>query len=117
MWTQWSLTHLTIGTRKLDSGTQTPEYIKFQDNYDTLSRTLRNHVAPNVLANKLFSAHLIGEDLKQQVNNNYMDEAVRIDKLLAAVHDKIRSNCKVFQKFVKILEDYDHLELNQIMKL
>lgn len=73
-------------------------------------------MAPNGLANKLFTANFIGDDLKRKAYNENVDEAVRIDKLLAAVHNQIESNCKVFQKFVEILEGYDDLE-ELIMKL
>lgn len=100
---------------KLVSGKQTQEYNKIQENCAILSRTLANHVPPNDLANKLFAAQLIGEDLKRQANRGNVDEVVRIDNLLAAVHNQIELNCTVFQKFIEILQDYDQLE--ELLKL
>ena len=100
---------------KLMSGKQTPEYKKIQENYDKLSSTLVHQVLPGDLANKLFAAHLISEDLMRQANREIVDEAVRINNLLAAVHNQIELNCKMFQKFIKILEDYD--QLTELLKL
>ena len=100
---------------KLMSGKQTPEYSKVQENYAMLSKTLANLVPPNDLANKLFAAHLIGEDLKQQASNDNVNKTARIDNLLAAVHNQIELNCTVFQKFIEILQDYDQLE--ELLKL
>ena len=91
------------------SGKQTPEYKKIQENYDKLSSTLAHHVLPGDLANKLFAARLIGEELKQESNREIVGESTRINNLLAAVHNQIELNCKMFQKFIKILEDYDQL--------
>lgn len=100
---------------KLVSGKQTQEYNKIQENCAILSRTLANHVPPNDLANELFAAQLIGEDLKRQANRGSVDEVVWIDNLLAAVHNQIELNCTVFQKFIEILRDYDQLE--ELLKL
>ena len=97
------------------SGKQTPEYKKIQENYDKLSSTLARHVLPGDLANKLFAAHLIGEELKQESNREIVGETTRINNLLAAVHNQIELNCKTFQKFIKILEDYD--QLTELLKL
>jgi len=87
----------------------------FLENYDKISSTLINLVAPNDLANKLYSAKLIGWNLKRQANRNIVDEAERIGKLLSAVHNQIELNCTAFQKFIKILEDYSELE--ELLKL
>ena len=97
------------------SGKQTREYKKIQDNYATLSSTLTDHVSPGDLGNKLFQAHLIGRDLKRAANKELTDEAVRINKLLAAVHNQIELNSENFYKFIKILEDYK--QLKDLMKL
>jgi len=67
-------------------------------------------VAPNDLANKLYSAKLIGWNLKRQANRNIVDEAERIGKLLSAVHNQIELNCTIYHKFIEILEDYSQLE-------
>ena len=91
------------------SGKQTPEYKKIQENYDKLSSTLVHQVLPGDLANKLFAAQLISEDLMRQANRYHVDEAVRINNLLAAVLNQIELNSKTFQKFINILEDYDQL--------
>ena len=100
---------------KLMSGKQTLEYKKIQENYDKLSSTFARHVLPGDLANKLFAAHLIGEELKQESNREIVGETTRINNLLAAVHNQIELNCKTFQKFIKILEDYD--QLTELLKL
>ena len=97
------------------SGKQTREYKKIQDNYATLSSTLTDHVSPGDLGNKLFEAHLIGGDLKRAANKEHTDEAVRINKLLAAVHNQIELNLENFYTFIKILEDYE--QLKDLMKL
>ena len=102
-------------SRRLFSGKQTPEYRKIQDNYATLSKTLTCHVLPNDLANKLFAAHLIGEGLKWKANSDNVDDAVRINCLLTAVHAQIELNCTVFQKFVEILQSY--VQLEELLKL
>ena len=96
-------------------GKQTREYKKIQDNYATLSSTLTDQVSPGDLGNKLFEAHLIGVDLRRAANYELTDEAVRINKLLAAVHNQIELNSENFHKFIKILEDYKQLE--HLMKL
>ena len=111
----WSLIHLTTGTphSKIQAsrkGKQTPEYVVFQENYDKISSTLIDLVAPNDLANKLYSAKLIGWNLKRQANRSMVDEAEQIGKLLSAVHNQIELNCTVYQKFIEILEDYSQLE-------
>jgi len=62
-------------------GKRTPEYIKFQNNYDILSRILATHLSPDELANELFAAHLIVEGLKSRVNYVYSDKTVRINDL------------------------------------
>jgi len=99
------------------SGKQTPEYKRIQENYDKLSSTLTYHVPPGDLANKLFTAQLIGEELMRQANRDNVDEAVRINNLLAAVLNQIELNCKTFHKFINILEDYDQLkELWKLLK-
>ena len=82
----------------------------FQENYDKISSTLIDLVAPNDLANKLYSAKLIGWNLKRQANRSIVDEAEHIGKLLSAVHNQIELNCTVYQKFIEILEDYSQLE-------
>ena len=97
------------------SGKQTREYKKFQDNYATLSSTLTNQVLPGDLGNKLFQAHLIGEDFRRAASNEATDQATRIDKLLSAVHNQIELNSENFYKFIKILKDYKQLE--ELLKL
>ena len=97
------------------SGKQTREYEKIQDNYATLSSTLTDQVPPADLGNKLFQAHLIGGDLKRAANKELADEAVRVNKLLSAVHNQIELNSQNFYKFIKILKDYKQLE--ELMKL
>ena len=92
------------------SGKQTQEYKKIQDTYATLSSTLTNQVSPGDLGNKLFQAHLIGEDLRCAANKQLTEDAVRIDKLLAAVHNQIELNSENFYKFIKILKDYKQLK-------
>ena len=99
----------------MGAGKQTREYKKIQDNYAKLSSTLTDQVSPRDLGNKLFEAHLIGRDLKRAANRELTDEAVRIDKLLAAVHNQIELNSENFYKFIKILEDYKQLE--ELVKL
>ena len=99
----------------MSSGKQTQEYKKIQDTYATLSSTLTNQVSPGDLGNKLFQAHLIGEDLRRAANKQLTEDAVRIDKLLAAVHNQIELNSENFYKFIKILEDYKQLE--ELVKL
>ena len=111
----WSLIHPTTGTphskiQASKKGNRTPEYVVFQENYESISSTLRDLVAPNDLANKLYSAKLIGWNLKRQANRNIVDEAEHIDKLLGAVHNQIMLNCTVYQKFIEILENYSELE-------
>ena len=114
---------LTTGTldpeiqtsRKLVSGKHTREYINIQKTYDLLSRTLVCHVPPNGLANKLFAARLIGEDLRQESNRENIGVTTRINNLLAAMHNQIELNCSVFQKFIEILQNYDQLE--EILKI
>ena len=88
------------------SGKQTREYKKIQDNYATLSSTLTDQVPPGDLGNRLFEAHLIGGGLKRAANRQITDEAVRINDLLAAVHNQIELNLENFYKFIKILEEY-----------
>jgi len=102
-------------SKKFMSGKQTPEYKRIQENYDKLSSTLTHHVPPRDLANKLFTAQLIGENLMQQANRDIVDEAVRINSLLAAVLNQIELNCNTFHKFINILEDYD--QLKELLKL
>ena len=97
------------------SGKQTREYKKIQENYATLSSTLTDQVPPGDLGNKLFQAHLIGGDLKRAANKELTDEAVRVNKLLSAVHNQIELNSQNFYKFIKILKDYKQLE--ELMKL
>ena len=87
----------------------------FQENYDKISSTLIDLVAPNDLANRLYSAKLIGGYLKRQANRKNDDEAECIDKLLNAVHNQIELSCTAFQKFINILEDYSELE--ELLKL
>ena len=82
----------------------------FQENYEKVSSTLINLVAPNDLANKLYSAKLVGKALKRQANKDIVDEDKRINNLLCAVHSQIELNCTAYQKFIKILEDYSQLE-------
>lgn len=94
------------------SGKQTREYEKIQDNYATLST---DQVPPGDLGNKLFQAHLIGGDLNRAANREVTDEAVRVNKLLSAVHNQIELNSQNFYKFIKILKDYKQLE--ELMKL
>ena len=100
---------------KLMPGKQTPEYNKIQENYDKLSSTLVHQVLPGDLANKLFAAHLISEDLMRQANSTNVDEAIRTNHLLTAVLNQIELNSKTFQKFINILEDYD--QLTELLKL
>ena len=97
------------------SNKQTLEHKKIQENYDKLSDTLTHHVPPGDLANKLFAAQLIGKDLVRKANRDSVDEAVRINSLLAAVLNQIELNHKTFQKFINILEDYD--QLKELLKL
>ena len=97
------------------SGKQTPEYKKIQENYDKLSSTLVRQVPPGDLANKLFAADLISEDIMRQAKREIVDEAIRINNLLAAVLNQIGLNSKTFQKFIKILEDYN--QLTELLKL
>ena len=97
------------------SGKHTPEYKKIQDNYATLSTTLINQVSPGDLGNKLFEAHLIGEDLRRAANKEHTDQAVQINQLLAAVHNQIELNSENFYTFIKILKDYK--QLKDLMKL
>ena len=99
----------------MGGGKQTREYKKIQDNYATLSSTLTDQVSPGDLENKQFEAHLIGGDLKHAANKELTDEAVRINKLLAAVHNQIELNSENFYKFIKILEDYK--QLGELVKL
>ena len=94
-------------SKKFMSGKQTPEYKKIQENYDKLSTTLAHHVPPGDLANKLFAAHLIGEELKQESNREIVGQTTRINNLLAAVHNQIELNHKTFHKFINILEEYE----------
>ena len=94
----------------MGAGKQTREYKKIQDNYAKLSSTLTDQVSPGDLGNRLFEAHLIGGDLKRAANREVTDEAVRINKLLAAVHNQIELNSENFNKFIKILEDYEQLK-------
>ena len=97
------------------SGKQTREYKKIQENYATLSSTLTNQVPPGDLGNKLFQAHLIGGDLNRAANKELTDEAVRVNKLLSAVHNQIELNSENFYKFIEILKDYK--QLKELMKL
>ena len=83
------------------SGKRTPEYITFQKNYATLFRMLANHLSPDELANELFAAQLVVEDLKNQA---------KLKDLLCAVHNQIQLNPTVYWKFVEILEGYSQLE-------
>ena len=48
----------------LMSGKPNREYITFRKNYATLSRVLAEQLSPEDLANKVFAAQLIVEDLK-----------------------------------------------------
>ena len=102
-------------SKKFMSGKPTPEYKKIQENYDKLSSTLAHHVPPGDLANKLFAAHLIGEELKQESNREIVGQTTRINNLLAAVHNQIELNHKTFHKFINILEEYD--QLKELLKL
>ena len=97
------------------SGKQTREYKKIQDNYATLASTLTNQVSPGDLGNKLFQAHLIGEDFRHTASNEALCQARRINKLLAAVHNQIELNSENFYKFIKILKDYK--QLKELIKL
>ena len=89
-----------------NNGKQTPEYRKFQNNFDMLSKTLINHVPPSDLASKLFAANLIGGELNRKANREIVDEAERINSLLAAVHNQIELYRYNFQKFITILKGY-----------
>lgn len=91
-------------------GKTTPEYIKIRENYDVLSTTLAVQVSPNDLANKLYGAQLIGEDLKRQANDEHVDCTERIGKMLAAVHNQIDLDCTMFQRFIEKLKEYTQLE-------
>ena len=97
---------------KLVSGKHSPEYNVFQENYGKLSMIMLDLVPPNDLANKLYAAQLIGENLKQETNR---DEAKRIDKLLNAVHSQIECNYTAFQKLIEVLEEY--MQLEELLKL
>lgn len=92
------------------SGKRTPEYRKIQDNYAKICSTLTDHVSPGDLGNKLFSAKLIGKELKRAAARAIVDEEERINKLLAAVHNQIELKSANFYKFIEILEDYTELE-------
>ena len=92
------------------SGTRTPEYRKIQDNYANICSTLTAHVLQGDLANKLFTAKLIGNELKRAAGWGIVDEGERINKLLAAVHNQIKLNSSNFYKFIAILEEYTELE-------
>ena len=119
----YAFIHLTTGTPDPEvrigehsmSGKRTPEYIKFQKNYATLSRTLAKHLSPDELANELFAAQLFVEDLKSQANYACLDKTVRINDLLSAVHNQIELNPGVYQKFIEILEGYSESE--ELLKL
>ena len=110
--------HLTTGTPDPEvhtrehskSGKKTREWIKIQKNYHTLSKTLEKHLSPGELANELFAAQLIGENLRSRANHVHPYNDVRIDNLLAAVHNQIELNPTVYQKFIEILEGYSQLE-------
>ena len=114
----YAFVHLTTGTpdpevqtgERLMSGKPTREYIQFQKNYAVLSRTLAKHLSPDELANELFTAQLIAEDLKSRANYASLDKTVRISELLSAVHNQIHLNPTVYQKFIEILEGYSRLE-------
>ena len=99
----------------MGSGKQTREYKKIQDNYARLCSTLTEHVRPGDLGNKLFEAHLIGEDLKRAANRQIADEYARINDLLSAVHNQIELNSENFYKFIKILKEYK--QLKELIKL
>ena len=71
-----------------------------------LSKTLINHVPPSDLASKLFAANLIGGELNRKANREIVDEAERINSLLAAVHNQIELYRYNFQKFITILKGY-----------
>ena len=93
----------------MGSGKQTREYKKIQDNYARLCSTLTEQVSPGDLGNKLFQENLIGGDLKRAANKELTDEAVRVNKLLSAVHNQIDLNSENFYKFIKILKEYKQL--------
>jgi len=93
------------------SGKRTPEYRKIQDNYAKICSTLTDHVPPGDLGNKLFSARLIGNELKRAAGRGIIDEGERINKLLAAVHNQIELKSANFCEFIKILEEYTELEV------
>ena len=99
-------------------GKQTSEYKKFQNNFDKLLKVLINHVPPGDLASKLFAANFIGDELKRKSNREIADEAERINKLLAAVHNQIELNKDQFLKFIIILKEYPQLtELIKLLEL
>ena len=97
------------------SGKRTAEYRKIQDNYAKICSTLTEHVSPGDLASKLFTAKLVGNELKRFANKEIRDEEERINRLVGAVHNQIELNLDNFYSFIKILKEYAQLE--ELLKL
>lgn len=79
------------------------EIIRFQDNFSKLCEGITN---PEMFAARLFSAHLITDEVRQQADLQCLTPCCRVLKLLSAVQSQIKvSPAESLRKFIAVLRE------------
>ena len=85
------------------SGTQTPEYKKLQDTFDTVISHLAATQSPDDLADKLLVAKLITNGTREEACVAAVAKSKRIRTLIVAVHAQVQIQSENFHRFLAVL--------------
>ena len=92
------------------SGTQTREYKKLQETFDTVISHLGAVLTAEELSNKLFAAKLITDGIREQACVAAVANSKRMRTLVVAVLAQVQTQSGNYQKFLTVLSKISGLE-------
>ena len=96
-------TDITDPTSAKISGTQTPEYQKIQENFDTIIRQLGAAQAAEELADKLFTKKLITSETRDKASLATLTSAGKMRVLIPAVMGQVEIDPANYHTFLTVL--------------
>ena len=100
------------------SGTQTPEYQKLQEKFDTLIHHLGAILSSEDLADKLFAKKLITSGKQEEASLSTVPNTKKIRVLVIAVLAKVQFDTANYEKFVTVLSNISGAEhMAEFLKL
>ena len=85
-----------------DPSTSTPEYLAFQEFYETLILTIK--LQPGAFCDSLFARRYIPEAVRDYTRNESNLAEMKAEKLVDSVIDQIKHDPSMFYGFIEILK-------------